>query len=233
MPKFSAKQRKVLQGKTSGPHFMQFFHYVKRSTSYHGLSLPARALLTEIHDRYNGSNNGMIVLGVREAEYELRCGHGTVRRAMRELDDAGLARPTQLGAWRGRLATEWRLMWRRCDKTGDLPRSVWQERKPFVQLLLPKPKKEPLTNAERQQRWRNQHNNVTELRSATAKQRSENRNGEVRYRSTEGPLQEHRRYVRSATGAQKRNSSINRNGPRSATGAHVHIYQGHSDDEER
>jgi hypothetical protein len=155
MAKFSATRRKMRgQGNHSGPNFIQLFHYVKRSVEYHNLSLAARALLTEIHDRFNGCNNGMIVLGVREAQYELHCGHATVCRAMRELDDAGLARPTQIGAWRGRHATEWRLMWKRCDKTGDLPRSNWKERKPYVQLLLPKPKKEPLSDAERARRYR-------------------------------------------------------------------------------
>ena len=117
MPKYSAKARKLRgQGNHSGPNFIQLFHYVKRSTSYHGLSLAARALLTEIHDRYNGCNNGMIVLSVREAAYELRCHQSTISRAARELDDAGLAQPLQIGAWRGRMATEWRLMWRRCDR---------------------------------------------------------------------------------------------------------------------
>ena len=155
MPRFSAKARKLRgQGKHSGPAFIQLFHYVKRSTSYHGLSLPARALLTEIHDRYNGVNNGMICLGVREAAYELRCDKSTISRLGRELDDAGLARPMQIGAWRGRHVTEWRLMWRRCDKTGDLPRNNWQERPPYVQLLLPKPVKEPLSAAERARRYR-------------------------------------------------------------------------------
>ena len=76
------------QGKHSGPNFIQLFHYVKRSTNYHSLSLPARALLTELIDRYNGGNNGFIVLGVREAAYELGCNKSTISRAMRELDDA-------------------------------------------------------------------------------------------------------------------------------------------------
>jgi hypothetical protein len=76
----------------------------------------------------------MIGLGVREAVYELGCCKGTVSNAMRELDDAGLARPTKVGAWRGKRATEWRLMWLRCDKTGDLPVSVWEQRKPFSEF---------------------------------------------------------------------------------------------------
>jgi hypothetical protein len=155
MPRFSAWQKKKRgQGKHWGPPFIQLFHHVKRSTSYHGLSPIARALLIELIDRYNGSNNGFIALGVREAAYEIGCSQMSISRAARELDDADLVRPTQVGAWRGRQATEWRLTWRVCNKTGHLPRNQWQERKPYVQLLLPAPAKAPLTNAERQRRWR-------------------------------------------------------------------------------
>src|SRR5262245_3112449 len=129
MARYSARARKIRGvGKHSGPFFIQIPHHVKRSTSYPGLSQSARCILQEVIYRYNGSNNGFIVLGVREAAYEIGCSHGSISNAMRELDDADLARPTQVGAWRGRHATEWRLTWRRCDKTGDLPRNVWQER---------------------------------------------------------------------------------------------------------
>ena len=86
------------------------------------------------------SNNGMIVMGVREAAYEY--GGAAIdrpKRAMRELDDADLVRPTAIGAWRGRHATEWRLTWHRCDKTGQFARNNWITRTPYHQLLLPKP----------------------------------------------------------------------------------------------
>jgi hypothetical protein len=170
MPRFSAKQRKLRgQGKIGGPHFIQLFHYVKRSVNYHGLSLVARALLTEIHDRYNGSNNGMIALGVREARYELRVGHAAICRAMRELDDSGLAHPLTPGAWRGKHATEWRLTWRLCNKTGQLPKTSWVERPPFVQLLLPKPKKEPLTDAERARRYRHRKAGAAETQETPSR----------------------------------------------------------------
>ena len=130
MTRYSAKQRRMRGiGGRSKRRFLQLYTNVKRSTAYHGLSPYARSLLFELIDRYNGCNNGMIGLGVREAVYELGCCKGTVSNAMRELDDAGLARPTKVGAWRGKRATEWRLMWLRCDKTGDLPVSAWEQRK--------------------------------------------------------------------------------------------------------
>lgn len=156
MAKYSAKQRKLRgQGKHGGPAFIQLFHYVKRSEEYHRLSPLGRAFLIEIIDRYNGINNGMIVLGAREAAYELGCSKSTAARVAIEVDDSKLAMMLTPGAWRGRNATEWRLAWRRCDKTGDLPKRNWVQRKPFVQLLLPPPKKkDPLTNTERQKRFR-------------------------------------------------------------------------------
>jgi len=133
--RYSAKQRKMRGlGGRSKRQFLRLFTNVKRSTAYHGLSSYGRSLLFELIDRYNGCNNGTIGLGVREAAYEMGCCKGTISTAMRELDDAGLARPTRLGAWRGKRATEWGLMWLRCDKTGELPVSAWEQRKPFSEF---------------------------------------------------------------------------------------------------
>jgi hypothetical protein len=60
--------------------------------------------------------------------YELNCSHSTACRALKELDDAGLARPQTVGVWRGKRATEWRLTFYRCDATGDLPNKTWPVR---------------------------------------------------------------------------------------------------------
>ena len=135
MTRYSAKQRRMRGfGGRSKRRFLQLYTNVKRSTAFHGLSSYSRSLLFELIDRYNGCNNGLIGLGVREAAYELGCCNGTISNAMRELDDVGLARPTKVGAWRGKRATEWRLMWLRCDKTGDLPVSAWEQRKPLSEF---------------------------------------------------------------------------------------------------
>jgi hypothetical protein len=167
--------------KRKGRQFLQLFTNVKRSTAYHGLSLKARALLFELIDRYNGINNGMIGLGVREAKHELRISHGSVINAMRELDDAGLARPTKLGSRLGKKATEWRLTFLRCNKTHEPAVTVWEQRRPH---------------------------------------------SEVSHESTKGQPEEHRVSVRSATKAQTPNSSMNGPTMRSATEAHIDIYQG-------
>jgi DNA-binding transcriptional MocR family regulator len=107
---------------------VQLFRFVKRSQAYQSLSLPARCALIELLDRYTGINNGMIGLGVRTLADALNCSQSTATRALRELDDSGLVRATTVGFWRGKRATEWRLTFYRCDKTGDLPNKSWAAR---------------------------------------------------------------------------------------------------------
>ena len=114
--------------KKGGRRFLQLFMNVKHSAAYHGLSVPARCALFELLERYNGINNGFIGLGVCELADALHCSKDTAASALHELDDSGLVRPTKWGIWRGRRATEWRLMFYRCDKSHDLPVSKWPQR---------------------------------------------------------------------------------------------------------
>src|SRR5262245_45075759 len=104
-----------------GPPFLQLYRFIKRSQAWHDLSLTARCLLIELLDRYNGINNGMIGLGVREAADALNCSKDTAARAFKELDDAKLVHPMKGGHWMGKRAAEWRITFYRCDKSGDLP----------------------------------------------------------------------------------------------------------------
>jgi hypothetical protein len=110
---------------------------VKRSTAYHGLSVYARSALIELLDRYTGINNGMIGLGARELAAELNCSKNAAAKALGDLDDAGLARPTTPGVWRGKRATEWALTFYPCNKTGELPITNWPA---YVSVPLEDPK---------------------------------------------------------------------------------------------
>jgi hypothetical protein len=111
--------------KGGGRRFIQLYHNVKRSLAYHDLSVYARCALFELLERYTGINNGMIGLGCRELAEELNCSRDTAARALRELDDSGLVQPLTAGVWRGKKATEWRLTFFRCDKTGEVPILNW------------------------------------------------------------------------------------------------------------
>jgi hypothetical protein len=125
---FSAKQKKMRKSPRSKRRFLQLFANVKRSAAYHGLSLGARCALVELLDKYTGCNNGMISMGVRELSGRLKCSHGSAGNFLNELDDAGLAHPTKVGAWRGKQATQWRLTFYRCDLTRELPVTRWEPR---------------------------------------------------------------------------------------------------------
>src|SRR4029078_8644144 len=92
--------------KGGGRRFIQLYHNVKRSRAYHDLSMYARCALFELLERYTGINTGMIALGCRELAEELNCSRDTAARALRELDDSGLAQPLTAGGWRGKKTTE-------------------------------------------------------------------------------------------------------------------------------
>ena len=114
--------------KGGGRRFIQLYTNVKRSEAYHSLGVYARSALFELLDRYTGINNGMIGLGCRELSDALNCSRDRAAKALIELDDAGLAHPLTYGLWRGKKASEWRLTFYRCDKTGELPTLNWVSR---------------------------------------------------------------------------------------------------------
>ena len=139
-----------------GRRFLQLYTNVKRSEAYHGLSVYGRAALFEMLERFTGVNNGMIGLGCRELADALNCSRDRAAKALRELDDSGLARPLTAGLWRGKRATEWRLTFFRCNKTGELPvlnwspQSVWKDAK-----VRAEGHKEPLSPCGRTQERKN------------------------------------------------------------------------------
>jgi DNA-binding MarR family transcriptional regulator len=147
MLRYSAKQRK-LRHHSKQSRFILLPWVVKRSKAYQGLSPLARAALIEILDRYDGQNNGRIGLGVRELAYELNCSPATASRALRELDDSGLIQPRTVGAWRGGRATEWRIAFHRCDETGDLPQTQWEQRQRYSEFHQRNSKVSPVKNRE-------------------------------------------------------------------------------------
>ena len=98
----------------SGPPHFQIPHYLFDSPAYRSLGLCARALLSEICRRFNGSNNGRIGLGQREATEALGLKkRATVAAAFRELEAKGFIVMMRAGAFSCKLrqASEWYLTW--------------------------------------------------------------------------------------------------------------------------
>jgi hypothetical protein len=80
-------------------------------------------VLIEIMRRYDGTNNGRIGLGVREASELCRINKDTAAQSFRRLGERGFIECGQQGSfdYKARHAAEWRLTWLKCDRTGALP----------------------------------------------------------------------------------------------------------------
>jgi hypothetical protein len=104
----------------NGPNFIQLFRYMLDCPAYVSLSSYGRAGLIEVIRGYNGSNNGKIILSVRDLARRLCCHRDTACGALQELVDKGFIEPRIKGAFgvKFKRATEWRLNDRRCDATG-------------------------------------------------------------------------------------------------------------------
>lgn len=103
--------------------FVMIEAYVKRSAAWNALTPNARSAYIEVKWRYDGTNNGRIVLGERELAGELGIGRDTARRALAELIETGFIQKAKLSGFsmKNRAATEWRLTEYTCDLTGELP----------------------------------------------------------------------------------------------------------------
>ena len=105
---------------------VQMFHWMMDSDAWKDLSANARATYLEIAKRFNGSNNGLIVYSVREAERDCKIGRHAALRAFRDLGSHGFIVAEQRGhfhwkidtqGFRRRPATEWRLTTHASDRT--------------------------------------------------------------------------------------------------------------------
>ena len=99
------------RGTGTPPRFVQLYFWEMECAAYRALSCYARALLLEIRKRYNRTNNGKIIMAVREAATLLGCHRDTAAKALQELQDKGWIRATQKGSFgcKIKLATTWRI----------------------------------------------------------------------------------------------------------------------------
>ena len=104
-------------------NFVMLNRSLLRSPAYLSLSTQARAVLTELYDRYYGFNNGRIALSVRCAAGRCRIAKSTATKAFCELEEKGFIECVTPGGFsrKTRHATEWRLTQYRCDITRAPP----------------------------------------------------------------------------------------------------------------
>lgn len=104
------------------PPFVMLPHYVLKSAAYCSLKPGPVSLLVQIVLRYNGSNNGQIGFGRRDACKAINVSDkDTVAKYFRELEEKGLVKATKQGGFNmkdpsSRRATEWAITWERLNE---------------------------------------------------------------------------------------------------------------------
>jgi hypothetical protein len=95
------KRRVNAKGRNIGgdAHHVRLYHWELRSAAYRSLSVGARALLIELKALYNGCNNGLLFLSVREAAKRLGASKNYAMKLFAELQDRGFIRPNEIGAF--------------------------------------------------------------------------------------------------------------------------------------
>lgn len=118
---------------------VRLYHWLMETAAWKSLGPTERALYVELARRYIGTNNGRIILSVRDAATELRLGHSTVQRALQALQDRGFIVVVRKGHFWGqvRTATEWRLTEFNCDVTGALATKEFTRWQPEKQNSVP------------------------------------------------------------------------------------------------
>ncbi len=81
-------------GKRGGARFVQLDEYLQRSQAWATMKPGPRALYVELKRRFNGSNNGEIILSHRDAAKALNVNRNTVTGYFHELAERGFIRQT-------------------------------------------------------------------------------------------------------------------------------------------
>lgn len=105
--------------------YIQVPNVVIESAAYRSLSLPARALLTELLYIYRPHRQGRICLEVRRAAELMGVHKDTASKAFRQLEDRGFIRERREAFYPARQAREWRITFLP-DAAGHQPTDEWK-----------------------------------------------------------------------------------------------------------
>lgn len=116
------------KGRSKGTgRFVMLTYDMLSSPAWEALSAQARSVLIQIAKSYDGKNNGRIGASNHNLSNQSKVSKNTVTKAIRELVEAGFLEVVQVGAFslKVRHASEFRLTWQKCDKTGDPQTNAW------------------------------------------------------------------------------------------------------------
>lgn len=114
------------------PPFVMLPWYLIDCPAWRSLSFSARAAFIELARRYNGWNNGQLVLAASTLAERLGCSKATAARALNELEVTRFIGVQKVGIFRrkDRLASEYFLTLYKNDATGDLSTKAFMRWQP-------------------------------------------------------------------------------------------------------
>ena len=120
-----AKGRKTHpNGRNAGEQYVNVGYPFLNSPAWRSLGGAAMKVWWELRTRFDGSNNGKILLSFEDAKRTLNLGKATVKRAFDELQAKGFVRLIKKGHWFGRQANEWAIT--NLPYQGYLPTNDWK-----------------------------------------------------------------------------------------------------------
>ena len=102
-------------GRNSDHQYWNIPYSMAQSPAVRLLKGHALKILIELRARFNGYNNGKIILSYEDACRTLGMSKATVKRAFDELQEVGFIKLIKQGRWHGRMASEWCLTFENCD----------------------------------------------------------------------------------------------------------------------
>lgn len=124
MPKRRKRKLNATGRNEKDGQYLPIPYVMARSDAFRALSGSGLKVWIELRTRFNGHNNGLISLSLREAASLLGMSQSTAQRALQELEDKGFIKRRSRGSWYGRKAAEFILT----DKPyqGHPPTRDWQ-----------------------------------------------------------------------------------------------------------
>lgn len=106
---------------------VRLHEWLMKTAAWKSLSPQARVVLIEIYKRYDGSNNGRIVLSVREAARDCNISKDTAVREFKRLQERGFTELKTPGCFsrKVRHASEWLLTEHRDDVANEMPKKTF------------------------------------------------------------------------------------------------------------
>ena len=136
MPKQRKRKGNATGRNEKDGQYLPIPYVMARSVAFRSLSGPALKVWVELRTRYNGHNNGLVSLSLREAAHLLGMSQTTAQRALLELADKGFIKLRTRGSFPGRKAAEFILT----DKAyqGHPPSRDWQSWRPKNKSSVPR-----------------------------------------------------------------------------------------------